>query len=165
LNYEINSIILRIPNIYGPVNKKENLKRSVINFIISKAILEGELSLFRNKKCLRDYVYIEDILEAFYLSGLVENKYCDGNFYVIGSGFKGTIEDVCNQIKIKLGDVKINLDDKYVLEPMEFRNYTGDNSLFKEVSNWEPKVKIDQGLDLTIKFLKKGNLAKEVLPL
>jgi len=157
LNYKIHSIILRIPNIYGPVSNENNLIKPVLNFVINKALLVKRINLYKNKDCLRDYLYIEDAVKAFYLSGLVKNEHCDGSFYIIGSDFRGTIEDISEKIKMQLDNLEINLDNKFVLDPMEFRNFTTDSSKFKNISNWVCEVPIDEGIALTIDFLKKRN--------
>ena len=149
-NYNILSIILRIPNLYGPVKKGNNFERVVLNRVIKTAVKTKELILFNNMKCKRDYVYIHDLIEAIYVAGLVEENYCDGSFYVIGSNISYTIESVWKAIQTKINSSKIFFDLNTALEPMEYRDFNCDSSNFRKISGWESKISLEKGLNLTL---------------
>jgi len=152
--FNIKSIILRIPNIYGPVAKKENFERVVLNRVIRSAYKKREITLFNNMHCQRDYIYIDDLLNALYLSGLVSDEFCNGKFYVIGPIKSYTIEKIWEFIQNNVQNTKIKLNLKFGLEPMEYRNFTGDSKEFIKISGWIPKISISHGIMLTLKHME-----------
>ena len=91
--FGIKSISLRLANVYGPTARRSVMTRVVINKVIAKALGGEALITYANKGCIRDYVFLKDVVQAFLLAG----AYCGSNkspFYVIGSGEGETIADV-----------------------------------------------------------------------
>ena len=65
--------------------------KSVVNRVMKLVLEGGKLKLFNNRACLRDFLYIDDIVNAFYLSGGLDSKYFKGNFYLLGSNSVSSI--------------------------------------------------------------------------
>jgi nucleoside-diphosphate-sugar epimerase len=153
--YHIPSLILRIPNVYGPSSIKSNFNRSTVNKVIKLALEGAKLKLFDNRGCLRDFLYIDDIVNAFYLSGGLDGKYFKGNFYLLGSKSTLSIEDVWKTIQSKTNSSDFIIDNKNMMSPMEYRSFICNSSRFRDLSSWTDKVPLDKGIDLTIEYLKK----------
>ena len=159
--FGINSISLRLANVYGPTARLSVMTRVVINKIISKAI-EGEaLITYANRGCVRDYVFLKDVLQAFLLAG----AYCGSNkrpFYVIGSGEGKSIADVWHLIadivRSHTGkSVPIRFDQSVEIEPMELRSFKADTSRFQSATGWKPQTGLTQGIDFTVRaFLSQS---------
>ena len=67
--FGIQSITLRLANVYGPTARWSVMDRVVINKVIAKA-LDGEaLVTYANQSCVRDYVFLDDVVSAFMLAG------------------------------------------------------------------------------------------------
>jgi UDP-glucose 4-epimerase len=152
--YHIPSIILRIPNIYGPTSMKKNFNKSIINRVVANSIKKKNLKLFDNRNCLRDFLYIDDAVSAFLISSLLDKKSYDASFYILSSQEKTTIQDVWKIIQNKTNNKNLTIDDKNLLSPMEYRNFTADSSKFRELTNWKSKISLNKGIDSTISFLK-----------
>ena len=152
--YKIPSIILRIPNIYGPSSIKKNYYKSVINKVTAHSIKKKNLKLFNNRNFLRDFLYIDDVVNAFLICSLINKKFYDAKFYILSSQEKTTILDVWKIILNKTNNKNLTIDNKNLLSPMEYRNFTADSSKFRSLTNWNSKTKISKGIDLTIDFLK-----------
>ena len=153
--FGINSISLRLANVYGPTARRPVMTRVVINKVIAKAIQGEALITYVNRGCVRDYVFLKDAVQAFLLAGV----YCGSNkspFYVIGSGESQTIADVWNVIadRVRLhtgNNVPIRFDSSVKIEPMELRNFVADNSRFKDATGWRPRTGLIQGIDTTVR--------------
>ncbi len=145
-----NSISLRIPNVYGvhDINSKVNL-RPIINKVINLGKKNKKLTLYKNKMCFRDYLYIYDIVDAFLLAGLHNGK---ESYYVLGCDERKTISDVWQIISDNLGGIPITHND-LELNKMETRSYTCDYDKFKKLTGWKPKFSIENGIKETIKAL------------
>ena len=76
--YGLKTTILRLPNVYGPVPKRETINRMVINKVIRYGIENKQLKLYGNKECYRDFLFVEDVVGAFMKIGLADDKIFDG---------------------------------------------------------------------------------------
>jgi UDP-glucose 4-epimerase len=63
VNYNINYDIYRLSNVYGP-NQDTSKGLGLINTIIENMISEKETTIFGNGKNLRNYIYIQDVVDV-----------------------------------------------------------------------------------------------------
>lgn len=153
--FDIKSISLRLANVYGPTARWSVTTRVVINKVIAKALDGESLITYANKSCVRDYVFLKDVVEAFLLAG----AYCGSNkspFYVIGSGEGATISDVWDLIadsaRSHTGkNVSVRFDDTVDIEPVELRNFVADTSRFQDATGWKPKTGLTEGINFTVR--------------
>jgi len=149
--------IVRPFNTYGP----RQSARAVIPTIISqiaggmKEIKLGDLSP------TRDFNYVEDTCRGF-----IELAKCDkaiGETVNIGSNFEISIKDTLDLIKnIMHSDVCFLIDEQRIRpENSEVFRLWCDNSKIRELTGFEPKYSIREGLEKTVEwFTKPENLAK-----
>ena len=133
--YGLKTTILRLPNVYGPVPKRETINRMVINKVIRYGIENKQLKLYGNKECYRDFLFVEDVVGAFMKIGLADDKIFDGSFFVVGSSELVTISDV-------------------ELNPIEMRSFVGDYTKLSKVVSWKPEVNLETGIERTVKDLR-----------
>ncbi len=140
----IDACSIRLFLVYGPNQKKDRLLPYVINGLLNN----GKLKLSPGKQ-LRDFTYIDDIVDGIFLC-LESKKKLNGEIFNLCSSEPISIEDTIKKIaKIigvdspKLGDLKYR--DK---ENMEL---WGTNDKIKDMLRWSPKIKIVDGLKKTIK--------------
>ena len=159
--FGIQSITLRLANVYGPTARWSAMDRVVINKVIAKALNGEALVTYANRSCVRDYVFLDDIVSAFLLAGT-----CCGStknlVYVIGSGEGKSIADVwqliADCVKSHVGkNVPIRSDDSVKIEPLELRNFVADTQRFHDATGWQPRTGLTQGIDITVRaFLSKS---------
>ncbi len=148
-----NSMCLRIPNVYGVDDINSNvILRPTINKVINLGMTNKKLILYKNKLCLRDYIYIYDIVEAILLAGIY-----DGNrsYYTLGCNEKKTISEVWHIISESLDGVPIEYDNKS-LNMMETRSYVADYKRFNELTGWSPKFSIIDGIEKTVSDIRRA---------
>ena len=144
--FGINAITLRLGNVYGPTARRPVMTRVVINKIIAKALSGETVTTYANQGCVRDYVFLKDVVQAFLLAG----AYCGSNkrpFYVIGSGEGETIADVwhliADSVTFETGrNVPIRCDESVKIEPIEWRNFEADTRRFRKLTGWKPRTKL-----------------------
>lgn len=156
--YGIESIILRLANVYGPTADKVTTGNVVINRVIAKALSGSVLVTYSNRNCLRDYVYLDDVVRAFLYTGVIDRSLYDGRLYVVGSGEGKTIAEVWQIIADKVKaymhkDVSVEANDSVKLEPLDMRQFVADSAAFRKVTNWKPQVALEKGADLTVRAL------------
>ena len=99
-------------------------------------------------------MYIDNIVNAFYLSGGLDSKYFKGNVYLLGSNSVSSIEDVWQAIQSKTNSSDCIIDNKSMLSPLEYRSFICYSYRFRDLSSWTDKVPLNKGIDLTLKYLK-----------
>lgn len=158
MTHGIKSVSLRLSNVYGPSTSKKLTNRMSLNKMIAMAVEKGKLTLFNNSSCKRDWLYIDDAVEAFIMSALVEKE--QPRTFLIGSDDSQTIENVANIIKEitkKLCDKKVVISKKYnKLSQMAMRNYEPDCTLFKKTASWVPTYDIAKGVEKTVACINEN---------
>jgi UDP-glucose 4-epimerase len=159
----IESIVLRLANVYGPTARHEIIKRVIINKMIAKALVGEVLILYSNRrKNIRDFVYINDVTLAFLLAGTTGSALADGTSYVIGSEEGKTFADVSQLIADNVKsltniDVAVEYDDLTVLDLIDKRDFVADTGLFHKLTGWKPQVSIEKGIQLTIDAMQSNH--------
>ena len=161
----IDSVSLRLSNVYGPTANPDVMKRSVVNRMIANALSGEPLVLFSNRNRIRDFVYLDDVVQAFLLAGRMNSLSDDNRFYVIGSEERATYAEVgkliANQVSASIEKtVVVEQDDSVSLEPLDSRDFVADSGLFCGQTGWVSRVSINDGIGLTINAMKQGGISK-----
>lgn len=160
-SYGIPSITLRLANLYGPSVDSQATLRVAANRMVKAAAKEGHLTVFKNRHCVRDYLYIDDAIAAFLAAG-ADQKSKAGSYCVVGSGKGYNFEEfarVIGKVIEKRTGRKITLtpDDVTELVPAEFRNFVADSSRFRKLTGWKAEVSLEVGIERTLEYLYKNS--------
>jgi len=146
-DFGVNTGIIRIFNTYGPKMGAYD-GRVVSNFI--RQALDGEdITIYGDGKQSRSFCYIDDQVEA-------ELKMIHSDLegpINIGNPDEFTMLELAEKVLAQTGS-----KSKLVYKPLPKDDPTQrkpDITLAKEKLNWEPKVKLDEGLEKTIEWFKK----------
>jgi len=161
-NFNIPGVALRFANIYGPlpVRDADLESRVVLNGIMHRALAGGPLYLYRNHACVRDFVYVNDAVRAI-CAIAVSEAITPGDKYIVGSGegysLRGIIDEIAKQVaELSWSQVNILLDTEAVLAPIEWREFIADYSRLRSATGWQPQIKLQQGIDLTLRAFIGG---------
>ena len=148
LNHNVNSVILRLFNIYG-IGQSEQ-------FLISKIVQQikhnNVINVF-DLKPKRDFVYIDDVVDAFICAMSID----DGLFkFNIGTGQSYSVEEVIYFIQEILG-TSLPICSKEISRKNEISDVKADISYAKNILNWKPKYNIQDGLKKYIKEVFNNN--------
>ena len=139
--------ILRPFLIYGP---SQNEKR-LIPYVIKKS-LKNELIEISQGNQMRDFLYIQDAVEAIFLA-LINDK-VNGKIVNIGSGNPKEVKYVVEKIVSKIGLGKPIYGNRK-LRDGESMNLYPDIEYAKKILSWQPKISLDEGLDKVIYSMRK----------
>ena len=142
--------IIRPFNIYGP----RQSSRAVIPSIIIQALSNKQEIKLGNVKPTRDFTYVTDTCNAFLDILKIKNLF--GNTLNVGSNNEYTIEDIAKKVLAKVNsNASIKKEERRVRSKnSEVLRLVCDNSKILKCTNWEPKIKIEKGLDKTIAWFK-----------
>lgn len=134
-------IIFRIFNIYGREQNENFLVPTIMKQLKNdvKEIILGDI------EAKRDYIYIDDVIDAFILA--IEKKNLFGfSIFNICTGI-GTsafqIVDLVNRIKNTKIKIKINQD---LIRTDEMKEEYGSFEVAKKELGWSPKINLKEGL-------------------
>ncbi len=143
----LNISIARIFNTYGPRMLPHD-GRVVSNFI-NNALRGESLVLYGGGSQTRSFCYVDDLIEG--LIKLMNSNYQEP--INIGNPNEFTILELANLIRNKINPnlqlitKELPEDDPLMRKP--------DINLAKKILKWEPKIKIDDGLNKTISYFRK----------
>ena len=149
--YGLPSIITNCTNNYGPWQFPEKL----IPLVITRAMRQKEIPIFGTGKNIRDWLYVEDHINAILLAterGIIGKSYC------IGANNEKTnleiVEMICEILDKRLIREKSHKDlIKFVKNrPGHDYRYAMNPKLIKKELGWEPKTSFDKGLDFTVRW-------------
>lgn len=146
---------LRLTNVYGPGPRSSSADRGILNMMIKKALDGQSLTIYGKGDYIRDYIYIDDVVNALLLSAMHIGK-TGGHHFVIGSGKGCTIKDaiamISRRVNLQTGiSAKIHhIDPPGTLLRIEERNFVANPDAFVERTEWRPNVSLKEGIDRTI---------------
>ena len=151
---------LRLSNIYGFVNKFSSLNpnRGILNSMLMKASKGDDLTVFGAGHFKRDFLHIEDLLNAICLV-IESNAAYDGSVFLTIKGQSFTLYEAFNMIaeqanKILNNNVKVlQIDNTEHLHPIERRNFSGVPDKLSAVCGWQPKFELGTGIRLELNNL------------
>ena len=129
--------IIRPFNVYGAGQKRDFL----IPQIIGQA-MEEECIRVMDLAPKRDYIYLDDLLEAIFLT--VKNVQ-DYDVFNIGSGISHSVGEVIETVQRILGTDK-PVECRNETRRNEMNNVVADISHAESVLGWHPSHTLEQGL-------------------
>lgn len=142
------SVILRLGNVYGPrqVSIGEN---QVVARMIDHVLCGKPFTIHGDGNQKRDFVYVEDVAEAFFLG-----MYADPGIYNIARGRSVSVNGVAAVLARVLGSpVEWKHDDQ--IDPR--RNVNMAVRLAQSKLNWEARTSLSDGLKKTVGWAKEKN--------
>lgn len=149
--YHANIAIIRPFNTYGP-RQKDTGYGGAISIFVKRALSGMPPIIYGDGKQTRDYMYIEDLVDAFDLI-LKYDKPIDKPLN-LGTGKETSINDLANAI-VELCGQKGKIKPVYVEpRPGEVNRLVSDNAQARKLLGWQPKYTIEDGLKKFIDWYK-----------
>ena len=154
----IPSVSFRYQNVYGPGQSLGNPYTGILS-IFSTSILNGnDLDIYEDGEESRDFVYIEDAVDATILG--IEKEYANGEVFNVGSGVATTVRQVSEALK-HYYNAKINIliSGKYRLG--DIRHNYADLSKINHVLGFRPKFDFQKGISEFVSWVKTQEIMQD----
>jgi len=152
--HKIKGVCLRITNTYGPRHQMKTDEYGVFNWFIRKAIDGEEISVFGDGRLLRDFTYVDDLVECLMMVSLCDEAY--GDVFNVGTGVPVSFVDLARKIVEIAGSGGYTYteftEERKALEPGD---YYADINKIKSVVGWTPKIDLDDGIGRTMAFYRR----------
>lgn len=151
----LDTTIFRMFSVYGPGQNMDNLKQGMVSIFLAYLFRNEEVLVKGDKNRFRDYIYIDDVVDAWCSS--IDNPLSFKKTYNLATGKK---THVC-----ELVDSEIRLFGRDpATYPVRYRGSTPADQfgLFADITaiqrdlGWSPKVSLDDGLKTMIAWVKTG---------
>ena len=146
--FGVNTVSLRFGNVYGPRSKH---KTSVVAKFFTQALKGEPLEIFGDGHQTRDFIYIDDLIQAIMLSA---QKNDGGEVFQIATHKETTINEIAMAIKEiveKETGKEVSLRHASSRTGDVMRNYS-DISKAKKKLGYQPKFHLHDGLKQTFKY-------------
>jgi len=152
--YKLPIIITNCSNNYGPKQHPEKLIPKIIYNIINNI----DIPIYGDGKNSREWIYVKDHCYAL-LDVLKKGKI--GEFYNIGSNENINNIDICKKLfkVFKKFNLKSKSKIKFINDrPGHDRRYALNSNKIIKGLKWKRKIKIDEGLNQTVKWYLENKL-------
>lgn len=140
---------LRLFSPYGPWDDPNRF----IPYVI-KSLLIGEKPQLANPLSVRDYVYIDDVIDLYL--NIIKTKIACGSIYNLGTGIQHSIGEVVSKIS---ENMEIDVEPewgKFQTNKLEPQNWSADIDKTRSELNWNPIFTLDNGIHKTISWFKEN---------
>ena len=140
--YKMPNISLRFFNAYGPNSRTTGAYGAMFGVFLAQKLNNKPLTIVGDGKQTRDFIHVSDLVEAVI-------KIADSNkineIYNLASGKETSV----NYIAKIIGGETIKIPKR----PGEPDRSLADISKIKKEIDWEPKIKIDDGVKMMLKII------------
>ncbi|MEW6456890.1 MAG: SDR family oxidoreductase [Acidobacteriota bacterium] len=149
--YNLDVIILRFFNIFGPKQDPLSPYSGVISIFINKIRKNEKPEIFGDGSQTRDFTYIENVNEAIEKSINVSNP--EEIIFNIGCGNRYSVNDLFQNLK----EITGFKENPIYREPRkgDVKDSQANIELAKKFLGWKPKVDFKEGLKKTVEYYFK----------
>ena len=151
--HDLEYTALRYANVYGPRQNPRG-EAGVAAIFIGLMLDGARPTVFGDGEQTRDYVYIDDVVEANRLA-LVRGS---GEVVNIGTGLGTSVNELCRSLREILDSPLEPIHE--APRPGEIRRIVLDTSRAGRVLQWRPRVDLRDGLAATVTWVKRERTAE-----
>jgi len=139
----IAAVSLRFQNVYGLGQSLLNPYTGILSIFSSQIINGHGVNVFEDGKESRDFIYLDDAVDAIIKS--IENEKANGEIFNVGTGVQTTISEVAEELKkLYNKDIEINISGQFRLG--DIRHNFADTGKIKAKLDFHPMITFKEGL-------------------
>lgn len=147
--YGLRYTSLALSNVYGP-RQDPHGEAGVVAIFASALLSGGQGTIFGAGSASRDYVYVNDVVEAFVTAS---GDVGDGRRYNIGTGAATTVRQLHSRIAAAAGAA----DRPVFAEPRrgEVQSISLDTAAARTDLGWSPRTDLTEGIAATVDWVRQ----------
>jgi UDP-glucose 4-epimerase len=151
--FGVRACSLRLTNVYGPRQLIKHNRQGFIGWFIRLAVEGREIQIFGDGSQIRDFVYVDDAVDAFLRAGFCDS--CDGEVFNVGGLEPIAHKDLVERLIEVAGSGRVTYvpwpDDK---KRIDIGSFYSDSSKFSRTTSWRPTVSLRDGFERTIAYYR-----------
>lgn len=152
--YGIRACALRLTNTYGPGMRVKDARQTFLG-IWMRNLIEGKpIQVFGDGMQLRDFNYVDDVVDALLLAALSEQA--NGEIFNLGSAEVINLKDLATKLDA------MHTGSKHQIVPfpperkaIDIGDYYSDFTKIKNSLGWSPKISLDEGLRKSMEYYRQ----------
>lgn len=142
-NIGIESVSFRYQNVYGPGQSLTNPYTGILSIFSNRIKSHKGINIFEDGKETRDFVYIDDVVDAT-IAGM-EVPEANGHVFNVGTGIATDVLTVAQTLCKHYGiEIPLTVSGNYRLG--DIRHNYADITLAKQILGFQPKWSFDAGI-------------------
>lgn len=151
-------VAFRYQNVYGPGQSLSNPYTGILSIFSTRIKNKNGINVFEDGKESRDFVYIEDVVDAT-IAGL-EKEQADGESFNVGTGVATDVLTVAETLIEKYGiEVPVTVSGNYRLG--DIRHNYADLTKIKTKLGFEPRWSFDRGIRQFTDWVNTQDIQKD----
>lgn len=151
--FGVRACSLRLTNVYGPRQLLRHNRQGFIAWFIRLALEDREIQIFGDGSQVRDFVYVDDAVDAFLRAGATDAL--NGEALNVGGAEHMTHRDLVTLLIELAGSGRY----RFVEWPAEKKaidigSFYADSSRFSSAVGWTPAVDLREGLRRTLAYYR-----------
>jgi UDP-glucose 4-epimerase len=152
-SHGVDTTVVRLTNVYGPRAQLHNPNYGVIQRFIRRALTDDTLTVFEPGTMLRDFVFIEDVVEGL-LSAITTDE---RSLYLVSSGESTSILELAERIVETADSGRVELTEwPEDWDSIKVGDIRTDPSQLSRDTGWEPTTGLEDGLPETLSFYEEN---------
>lgn len=151
-------VAFRYQNVYGPGQSLSNPYTGILSIFSTRIKNGNDINIFEDGLESRDFVYIEDVVDATILG--LEKKEADGHAFNVGTGVATDVLTVANTLIEKYGIVvNVTVSGNYRLG--DIRHNYADITKAKDLLGFIPKWSFSEGIGEFAKWVELQQIQED----
>jgi UDP-glucose 4-epimerase len=150
----IQSVMLRLTNVYGPRGQMHHSRYGVVNWFVRQALDGDTIKIFGDGQILRDFLFVDDCVKAILVCATSEAAY--GQMFNVGVDRPTTFAQLAETLIDVAGmghwEFAPFSAERKAQEPGDFYS---DISKIRGVVGWEPATSLEDGLCRTVDYYRR----------
>lgn len=151
----ISTAAFRMFNVYGPGQDMENLRQGMVSIYVQQALEKGDVQVKGSLERYRDFVYIDDVVEAW--TAILRHSFMQPLILNLGTGARTTVEDLLEAIKLRLPGSRWHVEGK---TPGDQFGIYADNRKLRKTLGISSFVSLEEGLGKFIQWASQRSRQK-----
>lgn len=151
--FGVRATSLRLTNVYGPRQLLKHSRQGFIGWFVRLVLEDREVQIFGDGSQLRDFVYVDDAVDAFLRAGASDAS--NGEVFNVGG-----LEPISHRDLVEMM-IRIAGSGRFRCTPwppekkaIDIGDFYGDSSKIAAVLGWKPTVQLVEGLKRTFDFYR-----------
>jgi len=154
----ISAVALRYQNVYGPGQSLTNPYTGILSIFSTRILNNNSINVFEDGEESRDFVYIDDVIDATMLA--IQKDIKNNIALNVGSGVSTTVKYLAYSLKKLYGsDIEVNISGDYRIG--DVRHNKADIEKVKEVLGFSPKTSFEVGLRNFVNWVKEQEIQSD----
>jgi nucleoside-diphosphate-sugar epimerase len=152
--YDVKTSVLKLSNVYGPHAQMRYPHYGTLNLFVGYALTNHSIPLYGDGLQTRDYVYVDDVVNALLL--VAENDKSVGELFFVGSGTETSLLDIAKMIIKTAGQGEFKcVPFPPTLNRTDVKRFVTNYDKITKFLNWVPQTSLEQGITKPSNSTKK----------